>query len=69
MKSFIKTLSIALGSAFLSIFIYDVYFKTHSKVASKDLGFLYAVTLGGYLGEYLGNAETHNLNKKKTPCK
>ena len=23
-----------------------------SKVASKDLGFLYAVTLGGYLGEY-----------------
>ena len=37
MKSFIKTLSIALGSAFLSIFIYDVYFKTHSKVASKEL--------------------------------
>jgi gamma-glutamyltranspeptidase/glutathione hydrolase len=23
-----------------------------SKVASKDLGFLYAVSLGGYLGEY-----------------
>jgi Do/DeqQ family serine protease len=37
MKSFIKTFSIALGSAVLSIFIYDVYFKTNSKVVSKQV--------------------------------
>ena len=36
MKSFIKTLSIALGSAFLSIFIYDVYFNSASTENSDN---------------------------------
>lgn len=36
MKSFIKTLSIALSSAFLSIFIYDVYFNPASTENSDN---------------------------------
>ncbi len=36
MKSFIKTLSIALSSAFLSIFIYDVYFNSASTENSDN---------------------------------
>lgn len=36
MKSFIKTLSIALSSAFLSIFIYDVYFNSASNENSDN---------------------------------
>ena len=35
MKSFIKTLSIALGSAVLSIFIYDFYFQPASEEIIK----------------------------------
>ena len=37
MKSFIKTFSIALGSAILSIFIYDVYFKTTDLVLKNNI--------------------------------
>jgi S1-C subfamily serine protease len=36
MKSFIKTLGIALSSAFLSIFIYDVYFNSASTENSDN---------------------------------
>lgn len=36
MKSFIKTLSIAISSAFLSIFIYDVYFNSASTENSDN---------------------------------
>ena len=36
MKSFIKTLSIALSSTFLSIFIYDIYFNSASTENSDN---------------------------------